>query len=128
MFKEFVYDRYLKAPDPISFEEAMKIYEEIIKEAPDDNEMFDKAWDNAIEKMTAYADLRAHWKITPKPQRNNDQRTIKHDSVIASLDQLAESMKEQGLNAGWREKLGYQRKRIGDFACYISLIYGLCAR
>ena len=78
--------------------------------------------------MTAYADLRAHWKITPKPQRNNDQRTVKHDNVIASLDQLAECMKEQNLNADWREELGNQRKRIGDFACYVSLIYGLSAR
>lgn len=128
MFKDFVYDKYLKAPDPISFEEAMKIYEEIMKEAPDDNDAFDKAWENAIEKMTAYADLRAHWKITPKPKRDNDQRTIKHDSVIASLNQLAECMKEQNLNAEWREELGYQRKRIGDFACYVSLMYGLSAR
>lgn len=128
MFKDFVYDKYLKAPDPISFEEAMKIYGEIVEEAPDGNQAFDEAWDNAIEKMTAYADLRAHWKITPKPQRNNDQRTVKHDNVIASLDQLAECMKEQNLNADWREELGNQRKRIGDFACYVSLIYGLFAR
>lgn len=128
MFKDFVYDKYLKAPDPISFEEAMKIYGEIVEEAPDGNQAFDEAWDNAIEKMTAYADLRAHWKITPKLQRNNDQRTVKHDNVIASLDQLAECMKEQNLNADWREELGNQRKRIGDFACYVSLIYGLSAR
>lgn len=128
MFKDFVYDKYLKATDPISFEEAMKIYGEIVEEAPDGNQAFDEAWDNAIEKMTAYADLRAHWKITPKPQRNNDQRTVKHDNVIASLDQLAECMKEQNLNADWREELGNQRKRIGDFACYVSLIYGLSAR
>lgn len=128
MFKDFVYDKYLKAPDSISFEEAMKIYGEIVEEAPDGNQAFDEAWDNAIEKMTAYADLRAHWKITPKPQRNNDQRTVKHDNVIASLDQLAECMKEQNLNADWREELGNQRKRIGDFACYVSLIYGLSAR
>ena len=128
MFKDFVYDKYLKAPDPISFEEAMKIYGEIVEEAPDGNQAFDEAWDNAIEKMTAYADLRAHWKITPNPQRNNDQRTVKHDNVIASLDQLAECMKEQNLNADWREELGNQRKRIGDFACYVPLIYGLSAR
>lgn len=128
MFKDFVYERYLKEPNAISFEEAMKIYEEIIAQAPEENEMFDKAWDEAIEKMTAYADLRAHWKITPKSERDNDARTVKHDSVISSLNQLAQVMKELKLDASWREELGDQRKRIGDFACYVSLIYGVFAR
>ena len=36
--------------------------------------------------------------------------------------------KEHGKEAKWREELGYQRKRIGDFACYVSLIYGVFAR
>ena len=53
MFKDFVYERYLKEPNAISFEEAMKIYEEIIAQAPEENEVFDKAWNEAIEKSEA---------------------------------------------------------------------------
>lgn len=52
MQKDFIYENYLKMPDDLEFEQAMKVYEE----------------------------------------------------------------------------LGYQRKRIGDFACYVSLIYGVFAR
>ena len=51
-----------------------------------------------------------------------------HDSVIHSLDELAVYTKEHGKEAKWRDELGYQRKRIGDFACYVSLIYGVFAR
>ena len=51
-----------------------------------------------------------------------------HDSVIHSLDELAAYTKEHGKEAKWRDELGYQRKRIGDFACYVSLIYGVFAR
>lgn len=128
MLKEFVYENYLKAPNFISFEEAMEIYEKIIAASPENDEGFEKAWDHAIERMTAYSDLRAHWKLTPKEDRNNDQRTIMHDSVIHALDMLAIYMEDGKMDASWRQQLGDQRKRIGDFACYVSLIYGLFAR
>ena len=64
----------------------------------------------------------------PKTDRSNDDRTVMHDSVIHSLDELAAYTKEHGKEAKWRDELGYQRKRIGDFACYVSLIYGVFAR
>ena len=44
-------------------------------------------------------DLRAHWKITPKTDRSNDDRTVMHDSVIHSLDELAAYTKEHGKEA-----------------------------
>lgn len=128
MFKEFIYKNYQEAPAFLSFEEAMEIYEKIIKEAPDEDEGFENAWGYAIRKMTAYADLRAHWKIISKQDRDNEQRTAMHDRVIRSLDQLAEYMEFKQLDISWREQLGDQRKRIGDFACYVSMIYGLFAR
>ena len=114
MQKDFIYENYLKMPDDLEFEQAMKIY--------------DKLWDHALHCMIDYGSLRAHWKITPKTDRSNDDRTVMHDSVIHSLDELAAYTKEHGKEAKWRDELGYQRKRIGDFACYVSLIYGVFAR
>ena len=111
MFKEFVYKNYLEAPNFISFEEAMKLYEKIIAAAPEEDEGFEKAWDYAIERMTAYSDLRAHWKLIPKDERENDRRTIMHDSVIHALDMLAVYM-EQKMDASWRQELGNQRKEL----------------
>ena len=128
MQKDFIYENYLKMPDNLEFEQAMKVYEELLEENLEEDEIYDKLWDHALHCMIDYGSLRAHWKITPKTDRSNDDRTVMHDSVIHSLDELAAYTKEHGKEAKWREELGYQRKRIGDFACYVSLIYGVFAR
>lgn len=128
MYKEFLYENYKNAPNMISFEEAMALYQRIIDAAPEEDDDFEAVWNQALQCMTAYADLRAHWKITPKPERDNDRRTVIHDSVIYSLNQLSIYMGYKHLDNSWRVDLGDQRKRIGDFACYVSLIYGLFAR
>ena len=106
MQKDFIYENYLKMPDDLEFEQAMKVYEELLEENLEEDEIYDKLWDHALHCMIDYGSLRAHWKITPK----------------------TEYTKEHGKEAKWREELGYQRKRIGDFACYVSLIYGVFAR
>lgn len=128
MQKDFIYENYLKMPDDLEFEQAMKVYEELLEENLEEDEIYDKLWDHALHCMIDYGSLRTHWKITPKTDRSNDDRTVMHDSVIHSLDELAAYTKEHGKEAKWREELGYQRKRIGDFACYVSLIYGVFAR
>lgn len=88
--------------------------------------------------MTSYGSCTSLYDRLWKPPRTledhtedrqkHDDRTVMHDSVIHSLDELAAYTKEHGKEAKWREELGYQRKRIGDFACYVSLIYGVFAR
>ena len=128
MQKDFIYENYLKMPDDLEFEQAMKVYEELLEENLEEDAIYDKLWDHALHCMIDYGSLRAHWKITTKTDRSNDDRTVMHDSVIHSLDELAAYTKEHGKEAKWRDELGYQRKRIGDFACYVSLIYGVFAR
>lgn len=128
MQKDFIYQNYKRMPNFLEFNEAMELYEEILKEACEEDVLYQEAWDNALGAMLDYGSLRSHWKVTPKEDRDNDNRTVKHDNVIHSLDRLAEVSKAKGCKAVWRERLGDQRKRIGDFACYVSLIYGLFAR
>mgnify|MGYP002234909996 FL=1 len=110
MQKDFIYENYLKMPDDLEFEQAMKVYEELLEENLEEDEIYDKLWDHALHCMIDYGSLRAHWKITPKTDRSNDDRTVMHDSVIHSLDELAAYTKEHGKEAKWREELGYQRK------------------
>ena len=60
-------------------------------------------------------------------RQKHDDRTVMHDSVIHSLDELAAYTKEHGKEAKWRDELGYQRKRIGDFACYVFFdLWSIC--
>ena len=137
MQKDFIYENYLKHSiypfkkktiKEHSETAMLNKYEELLEENLEEDEIYDKLWDHALHCMIDYGSLRAHWKITPKTDRSNDDRTVMHDSVIHSLDELAAYTKEHGKEAKWREELGYQRKRIGDFACYVSLIYGVFAR
>ena len=47
---------------------------------------------------------------------------------------LARYLKQQGKVAAWRDALGYEeddqynRKAIGDFACYLAFVNGINAR
>ena len=128
MNKDLKYENYLTQPNPLPFEEAMEIYEAILQNSPEDDEEFEEFWELALSAMTVYADLRANWKQIRKGQRDNDGRTRKHDNVIHTLNLLSGMMEQRGLDVSWRKQLGDQRKRIGDFACYIAMLYDLSAR
>ena len=54
------------------------------------------------------------------PQRNKE-RTEAHDLFILELNRLAEDVvKTTGRAAYWRDLLGTDRKKLGDFAEYIA--------
>lgn len=77
-----------------------------------------------------YARLRAEWQLaTPDGRATmNSIRTVAHDRFISTCDMMAQVMGEEGEDVSWRADLGYDRKEIGDFACYVNLILGLLAR
>lgn len=56
------------------------------------------------------------------------QRTACHDAYISNLNIFGRYFNELGLDNSWRQQIGDDRKRIGDFACYIALFNGLGAR
>ena len=85
MQKDFIYENYLKMPDDLEFEQAMKVYEELLEENLEEDEIYDKLWDHALHCMIDYGSLRAHWKITPKTDRSNDDRTVMHDKGVLSV-------------------------------------------
>ena len=46
MQKDFIYENYLKMPDDLEFEQAMKVYEELLEENLEEDEIYDKLWDH----------------------------------------------------------------------------------
>lgn len=127
------YEEYLKEPRAISFDECLKIHEMIISELDEDSI---EDYDELIEKCTAYAKMRAEWTYHDTSWRmdNDSLRTSKHDVVISKFNQLARWLKKCGKEAAWRDLLGYEednsynRKRIGDFACFLVFIHGINGR
>lgn len=129
------YAEYLEKPSVLTFEDMNRIHEALLSgvRAMEDGE---EAYDKLVRAGTNYIDTRAGWKLMPKPVRSerNDERTARHNAVIIALDELAEKMKEKGLDTAWRDEIGYEetdkvnRKRCGDFGCYIAFINSINAR
>ena len=53
-------------------------------------------------------------------------RSMAHDAFIMSTNIVART--QGSIGAEWRDRLSDDRKRIGDFACYIALFEGMQAR
>jgi hypothetical protein len=83
-----------------------------------------------FRKAVDYARIRAEWQISPLEERvaMNVKRTASHDAFIEACDMMGRAMGNEKEDSSWREDLGYDRKEIGDFACYVNLILGLTAR
>ncbi|HOJ19750.1 MAG TPA: hypothetical protein PLT92_14395 [Ignavibacteriaceae bacterium] len=77
-----------------------------------------------------YTQLRIEWLIAEPDQKKEIDfiRKVAHDAFIDSCNILSRAMIAKGENAGWRLKLGNDRKTLGDFACYLTCILGLKAR
>jgi hypothetical protein len=56
------------------------------------------------------------------------QRTLSHDVFIDTCNILSRNMLKNEEDASWRKDLGFDRKEIGDFACFIALLKSLEVR
>ena len=129
------YDEYLKSKRSLSFEEMQELHREITEEIGSDADAME-LFEELIRTATRYAGYRADWLLLDNIQKldTDSDRTACHDSVIIHVNMLARYLKTQGKETKWRDALGYEeedrynRKRIGDFACYLVFINSLNAR
>ena len=112
----------------LSYAEAKEIYGTI-------NEHLDRTdadivglYQDMVARVIRYAHIRAGWAaLTREQKRDQDaSRTSAHDAFIASLNIVARTQGDTG--TGWRGRFSDDRKRIGDFACYIALFEAIEAR
>ena len=129
------YEEYIKLPKALSFEQMQTIHKQIILEVGKDSEALE-LYDDLIKVATRYATIRANWLLLSREEKldQDSGRTSCHDSVITHLNMLARYLKQQGETAAWRDELGYEendsynRKAIGDFACYLVFVNSINAR
>ncbi len=113
----------------LSVEDAAEIYRELMTAADDRDEDSVYLINNLHEKAVRYARIRAEWNLKSREEKikADEGRTMAHNSFIAAVNMLARFQKDAGKE--WQDILGKEdRKRIGDFACYISLFLALDAR
>ena len=129
------YKSYIDMPKALSFDEAVKIHEEMLLEIGDDETAME-IYTEICEKAARYSGFRSRWLLMSKEEKadTDPSRTACHDSLIICVNKLARYLRMRGKEAAWRDELGdetadpYIRKRIVDFGIYVALINGLNAR
>ena len=129
------YEEYLKQPKAITFGKMQIFHAEMLAEIGADTEALE-LYDELIKIATRYATIRANWLLLSREKKSEQDsgRTSCHNSVIIHFNMLARYLKQQGKTAAWRDELGYEednpynRKAIGDFACYLAFVNGINAR
>ena len=127
------YEAYLKHPagNILTVEEALRIYEEMAKSI-EQCRLEDKMdfWNDCLKKAAKYTKIRNDWEIMSREEKmdTDSSRTSAHDSVITAVNILSRIAEQEGVDNSWRKELGDNRKRVGDFACFIAYITGISNR
>ena len=110
-------------------EDAMLLYAAIMDGMDEKDEIETELLKSVKERAVRYAHIRAGWDLQTREQKisEDDLRTSAHDVFIVALTKLGRYQKQKGKT--WMEEFDLNdRKRVGDFACYIALFLSLNAR
>ena len=129
------YEEYLKSAKSLTIETMQYIHLQMISEIANDADG-QELYDELIESAVKYSSYRAKWFVWTREERiaQDRVRSACHDTFMIHLNSLSRYLKNQGKTAALRDELGYleddtyNRKTIGDFACYLVFVYSLNAR
>jgi hypothetical protein len=129
----YTYQNFIQQKDRLTFQEAGEIYEQLVQNAAHDDPDFEEYWHDMIKSANIYTNTRANWLLLDHEERRDMDltRIHQHDEFMENLAVIARYLKRHNLNTDWYERLGNperDRKRFGDFACYITYVYSLNAR
>ena len=129
----FDYHEYLRKYDSITMEQAVEIYQRIYKALDPDDEDGMEILGEYLAAAARYAGIRADWNQLSREEKSDmdANRTACHNKVIFHLNILSRYLASKEKDISWRNELGDEkenRKKIGDFACYVALMEGLDAR
>lgn len=123
------YEDYRTIPGSLTLEEMQSLHREIKEEAVRDGIALE-LYTELIAAAMKYSESRANWQLWDREKKmaEDSTRTSRHNRVIDCFNMLERHLKKQGKSAAWRNMLGDDRKRIGDFACYLIFAESLNAR
>jgi hypothetical protein len=83
-----------------------------------------------IADALKYSQFRSKWMTYTHEQKAEYDlsRTSAHNAFIQDCDILARLMNQMSLDVSWRTEIGEERKRIGDFACWLAAIIAIRER
>ena len=107
----------------LQYEAAKNLYEEIKEKAVTYfKDGFDELYEMFLESAADYAKTRIAWSFMDQTTRMEEdgQRSVKHDSFMAMLSAVCRNLGIEG-----SDEIISDRKKKGDFACYIALFLAL---
>lgn len=86
--------------------------------------------ENLLIRVVQYARMRTDWDLASLDARveMDRSRRVAHNALIDACNIMSRNMDKQGHSIAWRQRLGQNRKEIGDFACHLHCILGIRAR
>ncbi|EGV02894.1 hypothetical protein [Streptococcus sp. ST16] len=126
----FSYDVFKNEKGIVSFSEAEQIYSSLLNSSNQLDKEFQEEWTTFVLLCVEYTSIRGKWLTLSREEKlaNDEARAVTHNKVIYQLKILKSLANEQSNDVTWFEKFNDDRKRIGDFACYVAYIYALNAR
>lgn len=126
----FSYDDFKNEKGIVSFSEAEQIYSSLLNSSNQLDKEFQEEWTTFVLLCVEYTSIRGKWLTLSREEKlaNDEARAVTHNKVIYQLKILKSLANEQSNDVTWFEKFNDDRKRIGDFACYVAYIYALNAR
>ena len=120
------YENYLKEKNSLTFDDMQRIHATMVSDIGTDADALE-LYNELLDMAVKYASIRMSWLSLPKQSKLDDseKRTICHDSLLIKVRKLSRCV---GKEHEWNEMLREDRKRIGDFACYLAFLNGLHAR
>lgn len=122
-------------PRAMNIEKMISVHRKLVEEVGSDPEAIE-LYDELVESANEYAAIRAEWDTMDREQKieKDPARTSLHNDVILHINILTRYLRKAGKPALWRDELGNEeedriwRKVLGDFACFIAFVSGICSR
>ena len=132
---DYTFKTYQNNLKTLSFDKMQEIHQLILNVLEKD-ELAHELYNDFVKQAIKYAEIRSQWLTLTKEQKINTDslRSSCHDVTIIQINVLSRYLKKLGKTCKWRDMLGYEkddrynRKTIGDFACYIAFVYAINAR
>ena len=91
---------------------------------------FEQYWLDFVKNAIEYTQIRSKWYLISREERQatDGSRTNKHNQVIMALKLVVRYLASEGVDSSWFDEIESDRKKIGDFANYITYIYAVNGR
>jgi len=130
-----VYEDYKKLPGSLTFKEMEEMHAGIAEEIGDDPDSLE-LYGELLKKAGDYLSIRNEWRMLSLHEKceNDGARTVCHDSVLICIKALSRCLRSRGKAVKWLDTLGDlekdpgNRRRWGDFACYLAFINSVNGR